>query len=306
MKTFDVCNYVNSIKNIEFPKQNEFANAKGWEKNIVGGKDATRSYNVPDITLGKKYYIDWTKLFLDLYSSDDKKKVETCNAIKNSGIGEVIFNEIIFERHFAIILKGKCCTTLGVSNFKLTLPYRNTAEIEFEEWRGKYYFKTDIYTDKTLQKKVYSDGKVVLFEVISYYRLASAILRYSFNYNVCDVCGKNVITNCKWDGVSAVAVKPRVVSEECGFSITKDGKFRVYGYHMLTHEIEDYENVFAPYSSYEECVNKNKIKFTCFDDFEEDNKNPITKSSVSVTIIINGEVKFVDNNEELNKLIGLL
>lgn len=306
MKQFNLPNYLNSIKELTYPNQNEFTNAQYWQKNII--KNSSVNYNVPNIILGKKYYVDWTKLTLNI---QDEKEIETLNQIQKSGIGEIVFNEIIFNfRHgIEICLKGICCTKLGISNFRIALPIKWSAEIKFEKWSGRYYFNTDIYEDVSLNKKVFSKGVVENGIKISYNQLASAILKYSFGYNVCVVNGMNTITTCNWNGVGVIAVTPDVIKNEVGFVISNNGDFKVYTYYHQTHNIDDYETQFMPYDTFQKCIDDNKIKFTRFEDFvtEKDNTCDTTEKEISGIIIIKGKIKFFENIDNILKehLIGL-
>ena len=308
MKQFNLSDYLNSINELTYPNQDEFTNAQYWQKNII--KDSSILFNVPNIILGKKYYVDWTKVMLSVLSQDEKN-IRNHNQIKQSGIGEIIFNEIIFNfKHgIEIFLKGVCCTKLGISNFKITLPIKWSAEIKFEKWNGRYYFNTDIYEDMSLSKKVFSKGVVENGIRISYNKLASAILKYSFDYNVCVVNGMNTITTCAWNGVGVIAVTPDVIENEIGFSISNNGDFKVYGNHQQTHNIDDYETKFMPYNTFQKCVDDNRIKFTRFEDFEteKDNTYNTIEKSISGVIIIKGKVKFFENIDSIliEHLIGL-
>ena len=304
MKQFDLPNYLNSLKEITFPTQNEFANAKCWQRNVI--KDLKTPFDVPNIVLGKKYYIDWTKL-------EKRYKGRTADThykmMRNCGIGGIIFEKVsLYKSTFGgteISLYGICATSNGIDNFKIILKDKmenyNQTTIYFKSIDLDYYLFSDVYTDKTLKNKIIEKGIVVNGTKITYNKLASAQLSM-LGYNVCSVNGINTITTCEWNGVDVVAIEPKVVTYNCGFAFTTDNVVLSNGYREDT--METYEKTTFPYQSYQECVNNNKIKFTTFDD--EDDETQVNNKEISFTFILNGKVKMVNNLYELNDLLDEL
>ena len=120
MNQFDLTNYLNVLKGMRFRTQNEFAKAKYWQKNII--KDLKTPFDVPNIVLGKKYYIDWTRLE-NRYKGG---KADThYKMMCNCGIGEIIFEKVaLYKSTFGgteISLFGICATSNGIDNFKIIL-----------------------------------------------------------------------------------------------------------------------------------------------------------------------------------------
>lgn len=305
MKQFDLPNYLNILKGMRFRTQNEFAKAKYWQKNII--KDLKTPFDVPNIVLGKKYYIDWTNLSAK-YTG--KSANEHHKMMCNCGIGEIIFEKVILCKSILggteIFLFGICATPNGVDNFKIILKDKmksyNKPTICFKSIDDiDYDLFSDIYTDKTLRTKIMEKGMVVNGTIITYNELASAQLSM-LGYNVCSVNGINTITTCEWNGVDVVAIEPKVVTYNCGFSFTTDNVMLSNGYSEDT--MESYEKTTFPYQSYQECINNNKIKFTTFDD--EDDERQENKKEISFTFILNGKVKMVNNLYELNDLLDEL
>lgn len=305
MKQFDLTNYLNILKGMHFRTQNEFANAKYWQRNII--KDLTTPFDVPNIILGKKYYIDWTKLKAR-YTG--KNADEHHKMMRNCGIGEIIFEKIgLYKSTYGfakISLFGICATSNGVDKFKILLHDEhekyNSPIICFNSIDSiKYNLFSDVYTDKTLRTKIMEKGMVVNGTKITYNELASAQLSM-LGYNVCKVNGMNTITTCKWNGVDVDAIEPRVVTYHSGFAFTTDSVVLYNGYNEDT--MESYEKTTFPYQSYQECVNNNEIKFTTFGD--EDDETQGNKKEISLTCILNGKVKVIDNLYELNFLLDEL
>ena len=305
MAQFDLTNYLNILKGMRFRTQNEFSNAKNWQKNVI--KDLKSPFVVPNIILGKKYYIDWTKLEAR-YTG--KSADEHHRMISDCGIGEIIFEKIgLYTSTFGfteIKLFGVCATSNGVDKFKIVLfdenEKYNQATISFSSFDSIYYnLHSDVYTDKTLKTKILENGVVVNGTKITYNQLASAQLSM-LGYNVCEVNGMNTITTCEWNGVDVVAIEPRVVTYNCGFAISTDKVVLYNGYSEDT--METYETRTFPYQSYLECRNKNKVKFTTFGD-EDDEKEEKNKE-FSFTIVLNGKVKVIDNLYGLNDLLDEL
>lgn len=305
MKQFNLTNYLNSLKEIKFPTQNEFANAKYWQRNII--KDLTTPFDVPNIILGKKYYIDWSKLE-PRYTG--KNADEHYRMMSNCGIGEIIFEKVGLYKSISgfieMSLFGICATPNGVDKFKIILYNKmgkyNTPFIVFNSFDSIYYnLYSDVYTDKTLRTKIIEKGMVVNGTKITYNELASAQLSM-LGYNVCSVNGMNTITTCEWNGVDVVAIEPRVVTYHSGFTFTTDSVMLYNG--CTEYTMETYEKTTFPYQSYQECVNNNKIKFTTFDD--EDDETQVNNKEISFTFILNGKVKMVNNLYELNDLLDEL
>lgn len=304
MKQFDLTNYLNILKGMRFRTQNEFAKAKYWQKNII--KDLKTPFDVPNIVLGKKYYIDWT----NLENKYKGGKADThYKMMRNCGIGEIIFEKVaLYKSTFGgteISLYGICATPNGIDNFKIILKDKmenyNQTIIYFKSIDLDYYLFSDVYTDKTLKNKIIEKGIVVNGTKITYNELASAQLSM-LGYNVCEVNGINTITTCKWNGVDVVAIEPKVVTYNCGFAFTTDNVVLSNGYSEDT--METYEKTTFPYQSYLECRNKNKIKFTTFDD--EDDETQGNNKEILFTFILNGKVKVIDNLYELNDLLDEL
>lgn len=304
MAQFDLTNYFNILKGMRFRKQNEFANAKYWQRNII--KDLKTPFDVPNIILGKKYYIDWTNLSTNYTGKIADKHHKM---MRNCGIGEIIFEKVILYKSVLggteISLYGICATPNGVDNFKIILKDKTTnynqTIIRFMSIDLDYNLYSDVYTDKTLRTKIMEKGMVVNGTKITYNELASAQLSM-LGYNVCEVNGINTITTCEWNGVDVVAIEPQVVTYNCGFSFTIDNVMLSNGYSENT--MESYEKRTFPYQSYQECVNNNKIKFTTFDD--EDDETQENNKEISFTFILNGKVKIIDNLYELNDLLNEL
>lgn len=304
MAQFDLTNYFNILKGMRFRKQNEFANAKYWQRNII--KDLKTPFDVPNIVLGKKYYIDWTNLSTNYTGKIADKHHKM---MRNCGIGEIIFEKVILYKSVLggteISLYGICATPNGVDNFKIILKDKTTnynqTIIRFMSIDLDYNLYSDVYTDKTLRTKIMEKGMVVNGTKITYNELASAQLSM-LGYNVCEVNGINTITTCEWNGVDVVAIEPQVVTYNCGFSFTIDNVMLSNGYSENT--MESYEKRTFPYQSYQECVNNNKIKFTTFDD--EDDETQENNKEISFTFILNGKVKIIDNLYELNDLLNEL
>lgn len=304
MKQFDLTNYFNILKGMRFRKQNEFANAKYWQRNII--KDLKTPFDVPNIVLGKKYYIDWTNLE-NRYKGG---KADThYKMMRNCGVGEIIFEKVtLYKSTFGgteISLFGICATSNGIDNFKIILKDKignyNQTTIYFKSIDLDYYLFSDVYTDKTLKNKIIEKGIVVNGTKITYNELASAQLSM-LGYNVCEVNGINTITTCKWNGVDVVAIEPKVVTYNCGFAFTTDNVMLSNGYSEDT--MESYEKTTFPYQSYQECVNNNKIKFTTFGDDEDETQEK--SNEFSITIVLNGKVKVIDNLYGLNDLLDEL
>ena len=305
MKQFDLPNYLNSLKEIKFPTQNEFTNAKYWQRNII--KDLKTPFDVPNIILGKKYYIDWTNL-------ESKYKGGRADIhykmMRNCGIGEIIFEKIaLYKSTFGgteISLWGICATPNGVDNFKIMLKDKmetyNQTTIHFKSIDLEYNLFSDVYTDKTLRNKIIEKGIVFNGTKIAYNELASAQLSM-LGYNVCNVNGLNTITTCEWNGVEVVAIEPKVVTYNTGFAFTTDKIVLSNGY-SEDDTMESREKRTFPYQSYQECVNNNKIKFTTFDD--EDDETQENNREISFTFILNGKMKMVNNLYELNDLLDEL
>jgi hypothetical protein len=305
MAQFDLTNYLNILKGMRFRTQNEFSKAKNWEKNVI--KDLKSPFVVPNIILGKKYYIDWTKLearYTGKSADEHHKMMCSC------GIGEIIFEKIgLYKSTFGfteIKLFGVCATSNGVDKFKIVLcdenEKYNQATISFSSFDSiNYNLHSEIYTDKTLKTKILENGVVVNGTKITYNQLASAQLSL-LGYNVCEVNGMNTITTCEWNGVEVVAIEPRVVTYNCGFAISIDEVVLYNGYSEDT--IETYETRTFPYQSYLECRNKNKVKFTTFGD--EDDEEKEKSKEFSFTIVLNGKVKVIDNLYGLNDLLDEL
>lgn len=305
MKQFNLTNYLNSLKEYRFPTQNEFANAKYWQRNII--KDLTTPFDVPNIILGKKYYIDWASLSAN-YTG--KNADEHHKMMRNCGIGEIIFEKVGLYKSICgyakITLFGICATPNGVDKFEILLLDKNekynSPIIVFNSIDSiNYKLFSDVYTDKTLRNKILEKGMVVNGTKITYNELASAQLSM-LGYNVCSVNGMNTITTCEWNGVDVVAIEPRVVTYCSGFSFTTDKVMLYNGYSENT--MESYESTTFPYQSYRECVNNNKIKFTTFDD--EDDETQVNNKEILFTFILNGKVKVINNLYELNDLLDEL
>ena len=305
MKQFDLPNYLNSLKDFRFPTQNEFANAKYWQRNII--KDLTTPFDVPNIILGKKYYIDWTNLSAN-YTG--KNADEHHKMMRNCGIGEIIFEKVgLYKSPFGfakISLFGICATSNGVDKFKILLLDKNekynSPIIVFNSIDSiNYNLYSNVYTDKTLRTKIMEKGMVVNGTKITYNELASAQLAM-LGYNVCKVNGMNTITTCEWNGVNVDAIEPKVVTYHSGFAFTTDSVVLYNGHSEET--MESYEKTTFPYQSYRDCVNSNKIKFTTFDN--EDDETQGNNKEISFTFILNGKVKVIDNLYELNDLLDEL
>lgn len=307
MAQFDLTNYLNILKGMRFRTQNEFSKAKNWQKNVI--KDLKSPFVVPNIILGKKYYIDWTKLEAR-YTG--KAANEHYRMMRNCGIGEIIFEKIgLYTSTFGfteIKLFGICATSNGIDEFKIVLFDKNEkynqTTISFSSFDSiNYHLHSDVYTDKTLKTKILENGVVVNGTKITYNQLASAQLSM-LDYSVCEVNGMNTITSCEWNGVDVVAITPRVVTYNCGFAITTDKVVLYNGYSEDT--IETYETKKFPYQSYQECVNKNKIKFTTFDDDEDDETQEKIITNFQLLLSANGKVKVIDNLYDLNVLLDEL
>ena len=304
MEKFDLPNYLNILKGFRFRKQDEFANAKYWQRNII--KDLKTPFDVPNIILGKKYYIDWTNLEKKYKggSADTHYKM-MCNC----GIGEIIFTKVaLYKSTFGgteISLWGICATPNGLDNFKIMLKDKmetyNQTTIHFKSVDLEYYLFSDVYTDKTLRNKIIEKGIVFNGTKITYNELASAQLSM-LGYNVCSVNGINTITTCEWNGVEVVAIEPQVVTYCSGFSFTTDNVMLSNGYSEDT--MESYEKTTFPYQSYQECINNNKIKFTTFDN--EDDETQENGNEIPITIILNGKIKVINNLYGLNDLLDEL
>ena len=261
MKQFNLTNYLNSLKEITFPTQNEFANARYWQRNII--KDLKTPFDVPNIILGKKYYIDWTKLESRYRGRDvDEHHKMMCNC----GIGGIIFETVkLYKSSFGfteVSLFGICVTPNGLDKFKIVLYNKaekyNVPIITFKNFNSiNYYLVSDVYTDKTLRTKIMEKGMVVNGTKITYNELASAQLSM-LGYNVCSVNGINTITTCEWNGVDVVAIEPQVVTFNTGFSFSTDNVMLSNGYSEFT--MESYEKTTFPYQSYRDCVNNNNLK----------------------------------------------